>query len=359
MSSINQNTNPRKFLQFCVILEIDGNVNADESVGTRTLIKKFVGRDGIYPYVSSRAIKKGIKLALEMKGYSVDPFQTSYNDQKGDSGDVLRYIDQDLFGYLIPIQNPKKRKAPVELSYLTSFYPIPTTIEFAGRFPKTGNPVPFEIEQAKFLGRFFGIIYNYFGIFHEDELIDDLKGKLKYDKNRRVYYLDKIERLNRIKVLLEILLLGEFKFPRSTNQLNYGNYRYVIVAFTKYIRPLPSFIDIRFEKEKEYEIIKKENGEKIVEKVIEKSAEGYQLDLEKIMSFVKLLEENEKMFIIDFTNSSELREFFARSNNTDRDIIEKVEVIHPAEVQNKIINNLEELLNIDNYDYYLNFYKTE
>ena len=50
-----------RFIQFAVICEVEGNVNADESVGTRITIKKFVTKEGVYPYVSSRAIKKGIK----------------------------------------------------------------------------------------------------------------------------------------------------------------------------------------------------------------------------------------------------------------------------------------------------------
>lgn len=343
-----------RFIQFAVITEIEGNVNADEVVGSRVTVKKFVTREGVYPYVSSRAIKKGIKLALERDyNYKIDPFEKEYgkddNRQKGDSGDFITYIDQDLFGYMLPERKPKKRKSPVELSYLISFYPIPILPEFAGRFPRNSEPIPFEIEQVKFIGKFYGIIYNYIGVVHEDEVSDDIKNreidKTKVEKKGKLYILKDDERKNRLKALLEIILGGKFILPRSTNQLN-QNYKYVIVALTKSIKPLPSFVTIKYQKEREYEIIKDEKDGKIIERVIEKFNEGYRLDIDKIKEFSQMLEDNEKIYIIDYVG-----DLFGQNLGN------KVNIIKPSEINTTIKKIVDEEIDLNNFDYYLKFYE--
>lgn len=339
-----------KFIQFCVIAEIEGNVNADEVVGQRSTIKKFVSKEGIYPFVSSRAIKKGIRAALEEKGYKIDPFHTRYGDQRGDSGNFVEYVDQDLFGYMIPADTPVRRKSPVEISYLVSIFPVPITIEFAGRFPKGLDPQPFEIEQAKFVGKFYGNIYNYVGIIHEKEMNEEMKKELKVkekSETRQPYY-EVEDRIKRLKDLLEIILLGNFKLPRSTNQLNQGSYRYVIVSFMKSLKPLPAFVTVRYQKEREYEIVKREENRRVIERVIEKSSEGYILDLEKIEEFVRFLEDGEEIFVVDFVGN--LSSYQPRSNK-------KLNIIKPSEVKSEIIEKLQERINMEKLDYYLNYYR--
>ncbi len=340
-----------RFIQFAVIMEIDGNVNADESVGTRITIKKFVAKEGIYPYVSSRAIKKGIRFALERDyGFKIDPFEKEYSEggkkQKGDSGDFVTYVDQDLFGFMLPEKNPKKRKAPVELSYLVSFFPIPVTPEFAGRFPKKGDPIPFEIEQAKFLGKFYGIVYNYVGIVHKEEVGSSVNTNSPNVEKRGNLYILK-DRKERLRALLEIILGGKFILPRSTNQLN-QNYKYVIVALTKSIKPLAAFVNIVYQKEREYEIIKEEKDGRIIEKVVERFNEGYKLDLEKLKEFARMLEEGEELYIIDYTGN------LLEKIEVDGKVIE---VRRPSEIRelvNEIVGNK---LDLENFDYYLKFYE--
>lgn len=330
-----------KFIQFAVVMDVEGNVNADESVGTRTTIKKFITKEGIYPYVSSRAIKKGIRFALERNyGFKIDPFK------EGDSGDFITYVDQDIFGYMIPSES-KRRKAPVELSYLVSFFPIPVTPEFAGRFPKNANPTPFEIEQAKFLGRFYGIVYNYVGIIRKDEVSENVSINKEKVEDKDKYYVVK-DRKERLKALLNIIFGGEYTLPRATNQLN-QNYRYVIVALTKNIKPLPAFIDVKYQKEKEYEIVKEEKDGKIIERVIEKSNEGYQLDIEKLKEFAKMLEDGEEIYIIDYTNTL--------PNEVDVDNTKKIIVKKPSEIKELVDSIVNEKLDLDNFDYYLKFYE--
>ncbi|RIB35413.1 MAG: type I-B CRISPR-associated protein Cas7/Cst2/DevR [Candidatus Nanoclepta minutus] len=364
--------NPR-FIQFVVVTEVEGNVNADESVGTRITIKKFVTREGIYPYVSSRAIKKGIRLALERDyGFKTDPFETLSDTQigkkqEGDSGNFLDYIDQDLFGYMVTkakSQGEKggawKRKAPVEMSYLISFFPIPVTTEFAGRFPKRENPIPFEIEQAKFLGRFYGIIYNYIGVFHKEEVVDkededrnlknilgEVKNSDKVDQNRsneKMVILKEEERKKRLRALLEIILAGKFVLPRSTDQLNQGNYKYVVVALTNSIKPLSAFVNIKYQKDREYEIFKEEKDGKIIEKVVERFSEGYQLDIEKLREFANMLEGEEKLYVIDYVGNLKV-------DNRDKIIVKK-----PSEIKN-LVEDILKNLDLNNFNYYLKFYE--
>jgi len=362
-----------KFIQICVIGEIEGNVNADEVVGQRATIKKFITREGIYPFVSSRAIKKGIKAALEMRGYEIDPFHSQYGTGKektrGDSGDFVKYVDQDIFGYMIPEEDPKKRKAPVEISYFVSLFPIPITVEFAGRFPKGPDPQPFEIEQARFLGKFYANIYNYIGIIHQEEIkkdiLENIGGKLKEarirkEENGRVieksygrYYEDE-KREQKLRDLLEILLTGNFKLPRSTNQLNQGFYKYVVVCFTKSLKPLPSFVTIKYQKERQYEVVKKEENDKVIEKIIERSDEGYMLDWEKIKEFEGMLENGEKIFVIDFVGN--LKEVKERNDGGEKKEKTETKVIRPSNIKEEIIEKLKDLIDLNDFEYYLRYY---
>lgn len=349
-----------KFIQFAIICEIEGNVNADERIGQRITIKKFVSKEGIYPYVSARAIKKGIKEALSLTEENVDPYNISFGDQEGDSGDFINYIDQDIFGYMLPTDPPIRRKSPIEISYLVSIHPVPIIPEFGGRFPKFGNPIPFEVEQAKFVGKFYGNIYNYIGVFHESEIKEEILKKLEngeynneidQKENReegigRYFVLKKDKRVDRLKKVLEILLLGKFRLPRSTNQLNQGFYRYVVLLFSKSLKPLPTYVTIKYKKEREYEIHKTEKDGKIVEKIVEKYNEGYELDLERLEEFSKLLEDGETIYIIDFVGN-------LNTQNKEK----KINIIKPHDVKDKIINSIENFINLDNFGYYLKFYK--
>jgi CRISPR-associated protein Cst2 len=349
-----ENKLENKFIQFCVICEIEGNVNADEVVGTRATIKKFITKEGIYPFVSSRAIKKGIRAALEENNFPVDPFHTVYGrgeeKQRGDSGDFVKFVDQDLFGFMLPTDPPKRRKAPVELSYLVSIFPIPTIVEFGGRFPKNENPIPFEIEQAKFIGKFYGNIYNYIGVVHSKEVKEginfDNKWEKKEDKEVGVYYVDK-NRLEKLKTLLKILLLGNFKLPRSTNQLNQGIYRYVVVAFVKSLKPLPAFVTVRYQKERAYEVQKREENGRTIERIVEKVDEGYKLDIEKLKEIKALFEQGEELYVIDFVG------------DLGTSINNEITVLKPNQVKKEIIEKVDRKINLEEFGYYLNFYKEE
>lgn len=322
-----------KYLQFAVIMDVSGNVNADESLGTRITIKKFITPDGIFPFVSSRAIKRGIRYALQERGFNIDPYFTASgaggDKQKGDSGNVVEYIDQDLFGFLLPKDESKKRKAPVEISYLVSEEPIPTKPEFAARFPQNDNPIPFEIEQAKYVGKFFGNIYNYIGIFNEIELPEEVKEKIptktivKGDNNA-VYYLDNTERERRLKTLLYILLKGEWKFPRSSNQLNTGSYKYVILLVSRYLKPLSAYVETLRRNERVVEIEERREGNKIIQVVSEKKLSGRSLNIEKIFDLANQLEDDEKIYIIDFVGD-------LKAKTSDG----KVEILKPSELTEK------------------------
>ena len=59
-----------KVIQISVLTRIEGNVNADEVIGTRITIKKMYSPIGeVLPFVSARAIKYSIRQALKERGY--------------------------------------------------------------------------------------------------------------------------------------------------------------------------------------------------------------------------------------------------------------------------------------------------
>ncbi|AFU57334.1 putarive CRISPR-associated protein, DevR (Cas7) family [Candidatus Nitrososphaera gargensis Ga9.2] len=228
-----------KVVQISILAKIVGNVNADEVIGNRATLKKMYSSDGeVLPFVSARAIKFAIREALRQRSYDIDPYQKK-GDQLLDSGNPVKYIDNDLFGYM---HAPKKeegqkkgvialrRQAPIAISYLKSLRNTPIKSEFAARFPRTDgdgeNPVPFEIEVAEFIGRLNCLIYEYVGLKSSDE--------------KKEWELKREERNKRIKDFLEILLTPTYVLPRRTNSLNIPEY-YVSLVTLSERGPLPIY----------------------------------------------------------------------------------------------------------------------
>ncbi|MEM3382015.1 MAG: type I-B CRISPR-associated protein Cas7/Cst2/DevR [Candidatus Bathyarchaeia archaeon] len=219
-----------KVVQISILGRISGNVNADGVIGNRITLKRMYSSDGeVLPFVSARAVKYAIRQAFKERGFDVDPF---YEDPTAtealrlrDSGRPDKYIDNDLFGYMLTVgRNGEtfRRYAPVALSYFKALKDTAIKSEFAARFPrpcddseKESNPVPFEVEVADFIGRLSAIIYDYVGDFTKStRLVEDVN----------VRELERDERIKRLSAFLEILLTPSYVLPRRTNSLNIPEY---------------------------------------------------------------------------------------------------------------------------------------
>ncbi len=253
--------------QISVLARISGNVNADEVIGTRITLKKMYSSSGeVLPFVSARAIKYALRQALKAEGFEVDPLIENPKAEEtlrlSDSGNPVKYIDNDLFGYMVTLgtgKTARRRQGPIALSYLRALRDTPVKAEFAARFPRPWskkeeeNPVPFEVEVADFLGKLNCIIYENVGIFDEAELKgeDEIKKGLIYEnKNgKKIYRLDEDIRKKRLESFLRVFLLPSYVLPRRTNSLNIPEYVAALITLSAN-GPLPVFqyLDFDFEK---------------------------------------------------------------------------------------------------------------
>ncbi|TDA38439.1 MAG: type I-B CRISPR-associated protein Cas7/Cst2/DevR [Thermoproteota archaeon] len=243
-----------------LVLGVSGNVNADAGVGVRIPMKKVVSWNReVRAFVSPRCIRRGIRGRLFEKGFQIDP-QTLGKGQLTDIGDPIKYVDDDLFGYLAPEKGEKEiqpsRSAPVKVSPLIALHHTEISVEFAGRFPRTdisseapnANPVPFEIETARWLGSMHVIISEDIGRFKKDELSKNLLDKIKKDysnlveEERNYYKLKKDERKKRVRSLLEILLKEGWSFPRGSEAENQPEYNYAILLLSEKFIPTPNVL---------------------------------------------------------------------------------------------------------------------
>jgi len=275
-----------------LVLGVSGNVNADAGVGTRIPMKKIISwNKEVRAFVSPRCIRRGIRNRLAEKGFKIDPLMIT-GKQLGDVGDPLLYVDDDLFGYLAPKKGKGElqpaRSGPVKISPLISLHHTEISVEFAGRFPRRdisidaqeGNPVPFEIETAQWIGEMHAIISDYIGIFHEDELTDDVKKKIERgDMNierlgEKLYKLSDEERRRRIGSLLEVLLREGWLFPRGSEAVSHPKYYYAVILLSNKFLPLANILKLK---------------------------EDFSLDIEGIIKSSSIYEWN-KGFIIDYIN---------------------------------------------------------
>jgi CRISPR-associated protein Cst2 len=303
-----------KVVQISVLAKVAGNVNADEVIGTRITLKKMYSSSGeVLPFVSARAIKFAIRQALKEKGFSVDPLIINEEAEEAlrlsDSADPLRYVDNDLFGYMRTIGGKGlrgeggalKRQAPIALSYFKALKDTPIKAEFGARFARAWSekeeaPAPFEVEVAEFVGRVNCIMYDYIGDFSEDRKIAESMQKSKGREIKDVKeFLERIpeklpseERKKRIRAFAEVFLTPTYVLPKRTNSLNLPEYYAALLVFSEK-GPLPIFqyLDWDFEKgnvnsEKLMQLIErkeiKENAKKILvidyEGKVEKVPEG-------------------------------------------------------------------------------------
>jgi len=237
-----------------ILTRISGNVNANEVDGDRIRIKKFISTTGeVYPFVSARAIKRGIREKLREYKYSTDPFRTGEGSKLADSGDPISYVDNDIFGYLYIKGNKQiPRVAPVSMSPLIALSHTPIKTDFGGRFPqKPGktNPTPFEIEVADFIGLLKVVITERCGAFENNEKTDQKKKWDEYveegkvEKNGEIYLLPEKERINRVRDFLRILLKEGWAYPRRANNFTMAEHKAAIVYAGEKLYPVWKLIN--------------------------------------------------------------------------------------------------------------------
>jgi len=234
-----------------LVLKITGNVNADAGIGTRIPMKKIITWDQkVKPFVSARCIRRCIRERLYEKGFKIDPLQMvgpQRRQQLGDIGNPVEYVDDDLFGYLVPKELPIKRTSPVKISHLVSLTHAEIKVEFAARFPRDflgqftpAYPVPFEIEVAEWLGKLNIIISDRIGVFGDEELTEEAKKMLGPQQN----VLPTNKRKERLRALLEILLWEGWKFPRAAQGPSVPEFYYGALVLSDRFIPLPGYINI-------------------------------------------------------------------------------------------------------------------
>jgi len=312
-----------KVVQISILGKISGNVNADEVIGTRVTLKKMYSSNGeVLPFVSARAVKYAIRQALRERGFEIDKFienpQAEESLRLSDSGDPLKFVDNDLFGYMVTRgrgEIARRRQAPIAFSYFKALKDTPTKAEFAARFPREGkeeeNPVPFEVEVAEFVGRLNCIIYENVGKFNEKEVEENIKSELEetVKSGKKIYKINDNERTKRVKSFSEILLTPSYVLPRRTNSLNIPEYIAAIVVLSEE-GPLPIFqyLDYNFENNKvNIEILKNLVERKEIKEKIENN--------------------NVKILLIDYTDKI-------------NELPEKIEKITVSEAISKIANFL-------------------
>jgi len=179
------------------------------------------------------------------RGFQIDPF---IKGKKGaldlsDSGKPDVYVDNDLFGYMVPESGGRAlvRQAPVAISYFKALRDTPVRAEFGGRFPRphgpSSDPVPFEVEVADFIGRVCSVIYDYIGDFTKEVEAGN--------KNIGTPVLSIDERRKRLGAFLDIFLTPSYVLPRRTNSFVIPEYLLAVAAFSR-VGPIPvcNFLDI-------------------------------------------------------------------------------------------------------------------
>ena len=259
-----------------ILARVKGNVNANAPIGAALIgIKKFFTTEGeTRVYVSGRCVKYCIKQQLAEKGNQLSKLSRVQRVLRSE-GDPVSYIDDDLFGYLIP-EEERRRFAPIKTDGIVALKHCEITRDFAGRFDPRAEeyPSPFEVEVADFVGRNNWIIADRIGKFHKIELKEEMTKSLELKED--LYCLPSEERRKRLRDFLDILLKERYTFPRSAVGLHQPEYYYAFILLSKRQLPLFSFVNYEFK------------GGKILP------------DYKKLEAFTTFLEKEEKIILIDY-----------------------------------------------------------
>ncbi len=130
-----------------------GDKEADNLVS----LKKITRQDGQYIYISGQAIRRALRDRLREMGepLSLIPVEESQDKKQTahTEGDPVKYIDDDLFGFMIAekgqAKTATKRTAPVRVAPMISLSSWSGETDFGANFMKLdqgGNPNLFETE---------------------------------------------------------------------------------------------------------------------------------------------------------------------------------------------------------------------
>lgn len=254
-------------ITYLVRLSIASPSGGRSEIENLNVIKKI--REGFldYPYASSQAMKRALRDTLKGLGYSVSPIISSSPART--AGDPIKYIDDDLFGYMEA--GSKKtgnsevdklngiRKAVISMTPLLSLREFQDNVDFGANMMglQTGsNPMPYETEvhrgwyrislyvELDRIGTGDGFINEIKSVADEKENLDELlKSKEDYDfvkVNGSKYSLmkklfsqrDNTIAYNRTKALLDAI---RFLAPsgRSSNWLIDLTPKIMVAAYVK------------------------------------------------------------------------------------------------------------------------------
>ena len=321
-----------KAIEVVTLTKVEGaNLNSNGTEGVIAVLKKV--RDPIdgreYVRVSGQSVKYHLRQLLKELGWELS--QVVPKSEGGQKvivslGEPQRYIDDDLFGYMIAKKVDGKnatlrRTAVVRTNGMISLFPYQEDRDFGVRYDPSGdnhNIYETEIATNVMRGNFF-IELDRLGIFKEGlevPKLEDLEVKKVKDatgKEVTLYALPKPEREKRLKALLEAIMmyhggakLSNFFTKVYPEVMVVALLRHKIPVIGDALRVKEGYVDGRFI-----------------------------LDIERLKETVETFSDNiEKLYIglfeSRFANVDELRKAFEGMNN--------VEIIGMKELKERIDN---------------------
>lgn len=202
---------------------------SDNDAGNISNIKKISCGTDEYPYVSSQAIRRSMRTQMEVLGKEMSESVVS-TIEKGAATtkqNPVKYIDDDLFGYMGTISADDKNKgksvtrtSPVRVSPLISVVPYYGDLDFGTNFMSKnieGNPNIFETEIHS-------------GIYRGSILIElDRVGTGSGFESKS---LDNKEKSERVKCLLDVIK-NLWTTGRQTRFLSDTSPKFVAAAILK------------------------------------------------------------------------------------------------------------------------------
>ncbi|AFK21705.1 type I-B CRISPR-associated protein Cas7/Cst2/DevR [Pyrococcus sp. ST04] len=330
-----------KAIEIVTLTKVEGaNLNSNGTEGVISVLKKV--RDPVdgreYVRVSGQSVKYHLRQILKEEGWELS--QIVPRKEKGEKvivsqGEPHKYIDDDLFGYMIAkkVENKNatlRRTAVVRTNGMMSIFPYQEDRDFGVRYDPTGdkhNIYETEITTNIMRSNFF-IEVDRLGSFIEGLEVPKLeleasaygltKKKVKDPTGKElvVYVLPKEEREKRLRAIIKAIL----EYHGGAKLSNFFTKVYpeiAVIAILK--RKIPVIGDALRVKE------------------------GYvdgklQLDVERLKETLEAFRDNiEKVYIglfeSRFANVDELREAFSEWDNVEilsmkdlKEVVEKIEI---------------------------------
>jgi CRISPR-associated regulatory protein, DevR family len=256
-----------------------GSINSSFSEDNITVVKKVTLPNGSeLPYISGQAIRHYIREKWQEMGLEISPVTqqgTAARRAASSQCDPVKYIDDDLFGFLLAATDGRKRTSCVRVSPAIGFFPFQDDRDLGVRITEEGKKDP-----NKMMPPFETEVY--YNCFRSNVLVElDRIGVFKddyYGKAISPSDIGKEGKKTRIEALLNALrdLWGGGKQARFLTDISPK-----LVLYTRQTSKKPIFLE-RLEMEFEDETIKEsciirtlEDEARIVEKVIIGVADGF------------------------------------------------------------------------------------